>query len=364
MKRIRQIFRGTNGFFLLLTAAMLGVASTPFWAYAQNQSSPALSKPVAALKPARISKPSVGPSLKLADALRKAVPVSVDDLSAIEKHVQSLIPKLTASTVGVRVGRAQGSGVIVSRNGYVLTAAHVTGAPGRQVIVILPNGKQLKATSLGVNRTLDAGLIKIDEKGNYPFRPIGDLKQVKTGDWCIATGHPGGFRPDRTPVVRLGRIIFANSRVIHTDAVLVGGDSGGPLWDMHGRVIGINSRIGRPTTFNFHVPISAYSSDWGRLVRSEAWGGRPAPRSQAIMGVSGEDHPKGCKVTSVAEGFPAIKAGIKVGDIITKLNGKQVTGFNSLVSLVGQHKPGDKVEVVVLRKGKPLKIILKLARRP
>jgi serine protease Do len=363
MNRIRRFFLGTNGLFLILTAAMLGVASTPYWAFAQTKAATPKAKPVAAQKPIRLSRPIVGSKLSLSQAFKKSVPVSVEDLTSIEDHVQKLIPKLRASTVGVRIGRAQGSGVIISKDGYVLTAAHVSGAPGRSVILIMPNGKQLKGTSLGLNKTLDAGLIKITDKGNWPFLPIGDMKQVKMGDWCIATGHPGGFRPGRTPVVRLGRVILASSRVIHTDAVLVGGDSGGPLFDMHGRVIGINSRIGRPTTFNFHVPISAFSSDWGRLVRSESWGGRPVRRSAAIMGVNGDDHPKGCKITGVAPGYPAAKVGLKVGDIITKLDGKKVTSFQGLVALVGRKKPGDKVTVELIRGTKTLKIPLVLAKR-
>src|SRR5205807_4246056 len=96
-------------------------------------------------------------------------------------------------------------------------------------------------------------------------------------DWCVVTGHPGGFRPGRSPVVRVGRILELNltspRAYLRTDCTLVGGDSGGPLFDMHGRVIGIHSRIGGSITANLHVPVDTYRETWDRLVKGERWGG-------------------------------------------------------------------------------------------
>jgi len=319
-------------------------------------------KPVEARRP--LLPPKVAAKIQLDGAFRKSTPSSLEDLTAIQSHVEKLIKKITAATVGVRVGRAQGSGVIVSSDGYVLTAGHVSGKPGRSVRIIFPDGKQVRGKTLGADNSVDAGLIKIIDKGTWPYIGVGDMQDVKTGDWCIATGHPGGFRRGRPPVVRLGRIIAATSRFIQTDATLVGGDSGGPLFDMHGRVIGINSRIGRSSTQNIHVPISAYSAGWEKMARSEVWGSRRSrSRSGAIMGVNGEDDPKGCKVTGVPEGFPAARAGLKVGDVITKFDGKAVKSFRSLVQLVSRKKPGDKVAVEFLRDGKSMTVTLKLARR-
>lgn len=322
-------------------------------------------KPVRAAKPQAAAKavlPKVGEKLKLPAVFRKKAPADVRDLEAIQAHVQKLVPKLQASTVGLIIGRAQGSGVIVSKDGYVLTAAHVSGAAGRKVAVILPNGKRLLGTTLGANAGIDAGLVKITTPGKYPFLDMGNFKDVKVGDWCIALGHPGGFRPGRRPVVRLGRVIVAGSRFVQTDAVLVGGDSGGPLFDMHGRVMGINSRIGMSTVQNIHVPISAFTGDdFGRMAKSEVWGTRF--RRGAVMGVNGKDHPKGCEVTGVPRGFPAQSAGLKEGDVITRFDGKKVKNFQHLVQLVGRKNAGDKVVVEYLRDGKQHKTTLKLARR-
>lgn len=317
-------------------------------------------KPVEAIKPA--VPPQVGVKLKLPAAFRKKAPANVRDLEAIQEHVKKLVPRLQAATVGLVIGRAQGSGVIVSNDGYVLTAAHVSGTAGRRVSVILPSGKRVRGTTLGADAGVDAGLIKITDRGNYPYLDMGKLSDVKAGDWCIAMGHPGGFRSGRRPVVRLGRVIVvAGKKFVQTDAVLVGGDSGGPLFDMHGRVMGINSRIGRSSAQNMHVPISAFSDGWDRMVKSEVWGSRF--RRGAVMGVNGKDHKSGCEVTGVPRGFPAQKAGIKEGDVITKFDGKKVKNFQHLVRLVGLKKAGDKVVVEYIRDGMPKETKLTLARR-
>lgn len=292
----------------------------------------------------------------------KAAPESIEDLQNIQLRVEELVKKVTPSTVGLRIGRAQGSGVIVTKDGYVLTAAHVSGKPGRAVAVTLHDGREVIGKTLGANSAIDAGLVKITSKGEWTPMEMGSVDNVKLGDWCIATGHPGGYLKGRPPVLRLGRIVLKRDSVLQTDCTLVGGDSGGPLFDMDGKVIGIHSRIGPSTSWNFHVPIAAYSDDWDRLVAAESWGGTPGGGG-AILGVSGEDHPQGCRVTNVADGFPAKKAGILEGDIIVSLDGEPISGFNSLASEVRENEPGDKVRIKVLRDGEELTFEAVLARR-
>src|SRR3954454_13544557 len=106
---------------------------------------------------------------------------------------------------------------------------------------------------------------------------MGKSSALKKGQWCIATGHPGGYRPGRTPVVRLGRILEANAEALRTDCTLVGGDSGGPLFDMAGRASAIHSRIGGFITATIHVPVDTYRDTWDRLVKAEVWSGLDAP---------------------------------------------------------------------------------------
>src|SRR5262245_14623932 len=174
----------------------------------------------------------------------------VADLKAMQAHVQKLTEQLKKCTVGVTVGAAQGSGVIVSKDGYVLTAAHVAGAPNSRVEFTLADGKTVKGKSLGLFRTLDAGLRKITDPGDYPFAEMGSSEELKEGQWCLALGHPGGYQEDRGIVLRVGRVLLNAKDAITTDCTLVGGDSGGPLFDMDGHVIGINSRIAELLTSN------------------------------------------------------------------------------------------------------------------
>lgn len=215
------------------------------------------------------------PLLQLPLVLKiNAAPENVDDLAGIEKHVQRVLERVMPAVVGVRVGPGQGSGVIISADGYVLTAGHVSGKPDQNAVIILPNGKQVKAKTLGQNKGIDSGLCKITDEGKYPFLDMGKSIDLKPGHWVLAIGHPGGFRPNRTPVVRVGRVLGANQFLIRTDCTLVGGDSGGPLFDMQGRVIGIHSRIGgKEITENIHVPIDTFHQTWAKLAKGESWGG-------------------------------------------------------------------------------------------
>ncbi len=296
------------------------------------------------------------------DVFKKGLPENVADLLAIEKRIQQHIKKLTAATVGVLIGQSHGSGVIVSKDGYVMTAAHVSGAVGRTVKIILPNGKVVQGKTLGLNRRVDAGMIKIADPGEWPFVELADANAAKVGDWCLATGHPGGFQAGRPPVLRLGRIVLTRKTVVQTGCTLVGGDSGGPLFNMDGKVIGIHSRIGAPTSWNFHVPVGAYSEDWDRLVASEDWGGRPVPGGP-LLGVNGEDHDKGCKVTGVAPNSAAGNAGVQVNDVITAFEGKPVKGFDGLVDLIAKKKAGEEAKLQILRGEENIEATVTLGKR-
>lgn len=307
------------------------------------------------------------PSLSAKTALvafEKDTPESLADLIEMEKQFRKVSKEVIPTTVNLQVGNAQGSGVIVSKKGEILTAAHVIGRTGREVRIILSDGRQVKGETLGLNRDLDIGLVRITDKGEWPSAEMADMKKVHTGDWCLATGHPGGYRKSRPPVVRVGRVILMRKDIIQTDCTLVGGDSGGPVFNVEGKVIGINSRIGASTAWNFHVPISAYQDNWERLVKAETWNNRPSPMAGGpILGVSGNDHPQGCLLSAIGEDLPAEKAGLQEGDIITKLNGRPVKGFESLAAMVRSHKPGERVKVEYLRGEKTFTKEIELAKR-
>ena len=125
--------------------------------------------------------------------------------------------------------------------------------------------------------------------------------------------------------------------MLRTDCTLVGGDSGGPLFDMHGRVIGIHSRIAAPTSANFHVPVEIYRETWQRLAASEEWNDEA---KGAVIGIRGEDDEKGCLVTEVFPNLPADKAGIRAGDIITRFDGSSVQSLAGLIQRLNKREAG------------------------
>jgi len=295
-------------------------------------------------------------------------PDSVAELRAIERDIRDAVARVLPATVGVQVGASQGSGVIVSRDGLVLTAGHVIGEPGRDCTIILPDGKRVKAKTLGLNRDIVSGLMQTTENVELPFAERGRSSELRPGQWVIALGHPGGYRPGRPPVVRVGRVIDRGDSVIRTDTTLVGGDSGGPLIDLEGRVVGIHSRIGASTTTNLHVPADTYGDTWDRLLAGEAWGGRfggALGRFRGpIIGISGADHERGCLVESVAPDLPASRAGLRPGDIIARINGDAVEGLAGLQQLLSRRRPGEELSLEVLRNGELVRVKLAPVARP
>ncbi|MEJ6830960.1 MAG: trypsin-like peptidase domain-containing protein [Akkermansiaceae bacterium] len=195
----------------------------------------------------------------------------------LDAHLRELAPSLVDSTIAIFLGGGSGSGVIVTEDGLVITAAHVTSKPGEQVKVLLSDGRELPATSLGADHETDGALLQINAPGPFPFRPYVKTKTYEVGDWAIATGHPGGPVIGRPAPVRIGRIIAAGvgsgfRDAISTDATVISGDSGGPLFNLDGEVIGINSNVGMPWTANQHVPMPAIIAKWDALMASEMIG--------------------------------------------------------------------------------------------
>lgn len=277
-------------------------------------------------------------------------PHNAAELKAMQNRVQQVAERVIPCTVNVRLGPAQGSGVIVSKDGFVMTAAHVNGKPGRNVVITFADGTTAKGKTLGIDPRIDAGLMKITDpppgdKKEWPCLEVGDSTSLKPGQWVLATGHPGGYQRGRKPVVRLGRVLLTSKRVIMTDCTLVGGDSGGPLLDMDGKVIGIHSRISSEITQNMHVPAKTYNDNWDALAASEMIGVPVRP----FIGVKSDLEAKQARIESVFDDSPAEKAGIKAEDVITKFDGHDVPNFDVLAKLVGKKKPGDKVKVEIKR---------------
>jgi serine protease Do len=284
----------------------------------------------------------------LPEVLRKRVPGSVEELKVMDVHVRGLVARVAPAVVVVQVGMSTGSGAVVSPDGLVLSAAHVGGEPGREVRFTFPDGRAARGRTLGTDHSMDAGLMQITEPGPWPYVELGDPEGGGVGDWVLALGHPGGFDAERPVLARLGRILRRAGGMVRTDCTIVSGDSGGPLFDMHGRVIGIHSRISESTAANFHAPIGAYTASWERLARGENWGTRGS-RLRSWVGLRGADHPEGFRLEQVIEEGPAFKAGLREGDLVTRLDGQPVQGYLAFVQTVAARRPGEKVTLSVRR---------------
>ena len=214
-----------------------------------------------------LPRPALAHRADLPSAFTKTVPGSVTDLRAIERHVKVLVARVSPAVVAVEVGTGSGSGVVISADGLVLTAGHVCGRPGRSVRFTFPDGKTARGKTLGRDYESDTGLMRITDRGPWPHAAMGDLRQARSGDWVLALGHPGGFDLRRSLVVRSGRIIRLAGDALQTDCTISPGDSGGPLFDMHGRVIGIHSAISSSLADNFHVAVTEFYDTWEVLAK-------------------------------------------------------------------------------------------------
>jgi serine protease Do len=308
------------------------------------------------------------PSLHAADGSKPLTkgPANVAELRVMQKRVQELVKKVMPCTVGVQIGGSAGSGVIVSEDGYVLTAGHVSGKPGQDATLILPDGRRIKGKTLGANSGIDSGMIKITEEGKWPFVELGDSSKLEKGQWCFSLGHPGGYRNGRSPVLRVGRVLNPADTFIQTDCTLVGGDSGGPLFDFDGRLIGIHSRIGLSIAFNIHVPVDTYRHTWERLAKGETWGsmltGAPAKSEPSIDGVEFRFLMGVLVINEIKTGSFAEKAGLKARDHLSKLEGQAVSTLDDVKKILQKKKVGDEVTVEVQRGEQTLTLKVQLSK--
>ncbi|MDP7016632.1 MAG: trypsin-like peptidase domain-containing protein [Pirellulaceae bacterium] len=292
-------------------------------------------------------------------------PKSLEQLKAMDAHQRALVKFVATRTVAVQVGEAHGSGVIVSEDGFVLTAAHVAQQPGLTATLLLNDGRVLTGRTLGMNRAVDSGMIKIDKgefaDGELPFAELGESAKLKRGQWCLVAGHPGGYQADRKLVYRLGRLLRISEHVFVSDCPLIGGDSGGPVFDMKGNVIGINSRIGDALNANLHVPVNAYLVNWDEMAKGKAWGQLPGPKPS--IGVIGYPDSENAEIVGVGKDSPAEKAGVKEGDVVLEFGGDEIENFAALVEAVNSRRPGQRVTVVVQRGDEKIRLRLVIGHK-
>lgn len=299
---------------------------------------------------------------------QKKAPETRNDLEALQKAVGDALPKARAATVCIEIQDGSGSGVIVSPDGLVLTAAHVATGVKKKVTVILEDGTRLKAETLGLVADKDAAMIRITEAGTYPFVEMDRDDTTQLGDWVFSLGHSGGFDKERGSVVRLGRLVRIATGTFQSDCMLIGGDSGGPLFDLSGKLIGIHSRVGQQLQVNMHVPMPEYFANWDGMMKGEFIGEGPyaqlPEKGNGFLGLATEARPEGgLRVTKVGKKSPAEQAGVKEGDILLNLNGVVLDNREKMQALLKEMSAGDELTLETERAGKAKTFTLNLGER-
>jgi len=292
----------------------------------------------------------------------KQAPTSLADLRDIQNHVAALVSRVSPAVVEVEVGNATGSGVVISEDGLVLTAGHVGEWAGRSVKFTFPNGTTARGKTVGVDEDSDTGLMRITDAGRWPHVNVGEMKHVQLGDWTLALGNPGGFDLKRSLVARLGRIVCLMPGVVQTDCTIFPGDSGGPLFDMYGRVIAIHTAIASSTVENFHVPITEFFDAWNHLTAPLPI--PPPARLPAYCGLTVTDNAGVCLLSKVEKNSPAAKADLKVGDRLLTVNGRRIEVSAMFKHWMADSDPGETLQLEIRRGQKVLHVPIKLQPLP
>ncbi|MDH6594705.1 serine protease Do [Variovorax sp. TBS-050B] len=258
--------------------------------------------------------------------------------------------------------RSQGSGFIVSPDGIIMTNAHVVKG-ANEVTVKLTDRREYRAKVLGADEKTDIAVLKIDAR-NLPTLALGNTKELKVGEWVLAIGSPFGFESTVTAgvVSAKGRTLPDDSYVpfIQTDVAVNPGNSGGPLLNTRGEVVGINSQIysrsGGYQGLSFAIPIDVAVQVKDQIVAT-------GKASHARLGVAVQevnqafadsfklDRPEGALVSNIEKGGPGDKAGLKAGDVIRKVDEHPIVSSGDLPAVIGQQTPGRKVTLEVWRQG-------------
>ena len=299
---------------------------------------------------------------------------STSTLVALYRETSPSVVEITvsASASNTPFGRqsGQGSGFVYDDEGHVITNHHVI-AGARSVKVQFSNGKTYDATVVGSDASTDVAVIDVEAPASV-LRPLtlADSSRLQVGESVIAIGSPYGLEGTLTTgiISALGRQItapnkFAIDDAIQTDAAINHGNSGGPLLDLDGKVIGINSQIESESGGNDGIGFAVPSNTVERIAKALIEDGSV---EHAYLGVATDASKdgEGAAIAEVRPGTPAAKAGLRAGDVVTKLDGEAITTSDQLRSLVSAHRPGDELELTVKRGDSTLTLDVVLGTRP
>ncbi|MFZ5743619.1 MAG: Do family serine endopeptidase [Pseudomonadota bacterium] len=277
-----------------------------------------------------------------------------------------------------REAQSLGSGFIISADGYVVTNNHVITADGQgevqSITVTLADGAEHTARLIGRDAQSDLAVLKIDAGKSLPFVRFGNSEAARVGDWVIAIGNPFGLGGTVTSgIVSAVHRSSGASRYIQTDASINRGNSGGPLFDMKGNVIGINNAIFSPTGGNvgigFAIPADIASPIVDKLMRGQAiergyLGVQIVPVTEDVADSLGLARNRGELVQTVQPGQAAAAAGLQPGDVVVKVDGQEVSPDNTLSFIVANTAPGKRIPIEVIRNGKRMTLTATVGKRP
>ncbi|MFV0490778.1 MAG: Do family serine endopeptidase [Pseudorhodobacter sp.] len=272
-----------------------------------------------------------------------------------------------------RRSEALGSGFVISEDGYIVTNTHVI-EKADEIEIEFYSSKRLKAEVIGTDPKTDIALLKVESDTPLDFVPFGDSDQMRVGDWVLAMGNPlgQGFSVSSGIVSARGRALSGTyDDYIQTDAAINRGNSGGPLFNMDGQVIGVNTAILSPTGGSIGIGFSMASNVVTKVVAQlkefgetrRGWlGVRIQDVSPDVAEAMGLEEAKGALITDVPDG-PAKEAGLQAGDVITSFDGTTIIDTRDLVRRVADAPVGEAVRVIVLRDGKTQTLQVTLGRR-
>ncbi|WP_397590062.1 trypsin-like peptidase domain-containing protein [Sphingorhabdus sp.] len=324
-----------------------------------------------------------GAPATFADLAAQLQPAVVNIATRQKVQVATSLNPLTGERRPVTQEQASGgSGFLISNDGYIVTNNHViVGGPAGdavdRVTVTLFDGKEYEAEIVGRDPSSDVALLKI-RAIDLPFVKMADSKKSRVGDWVIAIGNPLGLGNTVTAgiISALQRNIGAGGaydRFIQTDTAINPGNSGGPLFNLKGEVVGINNRLISPVGANIGVGFAIPADEAIPVIESLKKGVRPergylgisiTPVSEDLADALGLEKNRGEFVARVVAGEGADKAGLKEGDIVLRVDSREVTPEATLSYIVANIKPGTRIPLDILREGKPLKLTATIGARP
>lgn len=388
MKTVRYAYALTGALLLGGAAASLTMQNAATAQVAQNE-------------PGAISAqaPRAGAPMSFADMVAKLQPAVVN-ISTTQRVTLQQSPNPFAGTPFgelfgqfgggggrggppiTREGSSLGSGFLISADGYVVTNNHVIapaarGATVESITVTLPDRKEYKATLVGRDPTSDLAVLKISSPTPLPFVKLGDSSRARVGDWVVAIGQPFGLGGTVTAgivsAVHRSTGGGAFDTFIQTDAAINQGNSGGPMFNLNGEVIGINSQIYSQSGGNIGIGFAIPATEAkpiidtlmkGQQIRRGYLGVGIQPVSDEIAAALGLPKNQGEIIGRVEPGGPGARAGLRQGDVVTAINGRRVSPDQTLSYLVANSAPGSNIRLEVIRDGRPQTITATVATRP